>query len=66
MRGKIFVYKIRIAIAMLAGSAALVMLRLILQSRLHVVWLTVYTGGVLLLTLGAIAECYYGGRLNHR
>jgi uncharacterized membrane protein len=66
MRGRTFIYKIRIAFAMLAGGTALAILRALLQGRLHTIWLAAYTAGILLLSLGAIAEGYYGGRLNHR
>lgn len=66
MRGKIFIYKIRISIAMIAGSFLLSAVRAFFPEGLHEVWLLVYASGILMLMLGASAEGYYGGRLNHR
>ena len=66
MRGKIFIYKIRIAIGMMIGSVLIVVVRLLLPNEPHIVWMLIYTPGVFLLSLGAMAEGYYGGRLNHR
>ncbi len=33
---------------------------------LHNIWHSIYFIGVLFLLFGAVAEGYYGGRLNHR
>ncbi len=66
MKGKMFIYKIRIAFAMIALSVLLVIIRVVFPDALHEVWLWLYTLGVLLLMVGAMAEGYYGGRLNHR
>ncbi|MCL7489687.1 MAG: hypothetical protein M8357_16085 [Desulfobulbaceae bacterium] len=66
MRGKIFLYKIRIALAMLALSSGLVFNRLVFHPELHVVWMWLYAAGIALLLAGAMAEGFYGGRLNHR
>lgn len=66
MRGKMFLYKIRIAIGMIALSFALLIIRLEFHPQLHVVWMWVYAAGILFLLTGAMIEGYYGGRLNHR
>ena len=66
MKGKIFIYKIRIAFAMLAGSWVLVASRVFLKGWLQEIWLAAYAAGIILLALGSMAEGYYGGRLNHR
>lgn len=66
MRGKIFLYKIRIAGGMFFLSVALISTRLIFHPELHLVWIWGYAGGILLLLAGAMVEGFYGGRLNHR
>jgi uncharacterized membrane protein len=66
MRGKMFLYKIRIAIGMIALSIALILIRLLIHLQLHVVWMWIYAAGILLLLVGAMVEGFYGGRLNHR
>ncbi len=66
MKGKMFIYKIRIAFSMIAMSLLLVIVRSTFPDALHAVWLWLYALGTLLLLIGAMAEGYYGGRLNHR
>jgi hypothetical protein len=66
MKGRMFIYKIRIAFAMIALSVLLVAARSAFPRALHEEWLWLYALGTLLLMTGAIAEGYYGGRLNHR
>jgi len=66
MRGKMFLYKIRVAFAMLGLSFALVLARLLFPPPLHVVWLWLYAAGIASLLGGAMIEGFYGGRLNHR
>lgn len=66
MRGKIFIYKIRMAFGMIALSAALVIVRSAFPDTLHAAWLLLHALGTLLLLAGAVLEGYYGGRLNHR
>lgn len=63
---KTFIYKTRIAYAMLAVSIILIALRNIFLPAEHTIWHFVYAGGFVLLFIGALAEGYYGGRLNHR
>ena len=64
--GKVFLYKIKIAIAMFILSFLLVVVRFFLPENLHLLWMWLYPGGIFLLMLGSMAEGYYGGRLNHR
>jgi len=66
VRGKIFVPKIRIAYAMVGLSAALLIFRGFFVHTEHTLWHFVYGVGFVILFLGALAEGYYGGRLNHR
>ena len=70
MKGKLFLNKIGISIGMLGLSAVLIVFRLLyridLEAAAHDVWHYLYLGGITLLVLGAVAEGYYGGRLNHR
>lgn len=66
MRGKMFLYKIRIALGMIGLSFALILTRMIIPSQLHIVWLWSYFIGILLLLVGSMVEGFYGGRLNHR
>ena len=47
-------------------SFFLVIWRTIFARAPEDIWLTLYAVGVFLLLIGAIAEGYYGGRLNHR
>jgi len=70
IRGKIFTRKIRIAYAMMAISIVLVIYRSVIIVEnldiLHNLWHFFYFLGTTLLFFGAVAEGYYGGRLNHR
>ena len=70
LKGKIFLYKIRISLAMIVVSFLLVVLRTLMKvdslDILHNAWHAVYFLGLVLLVVGATAEGYYGGRLNHR
>jgi uncharacterized membrane protein len=65
-RGKLFLRKIRISYIMIGISIILVIWRSSFPDTLHSVWLGLYATGITLLLLGAMAEGYYGGRLNHR
>jgi uncharacterized membrane protein len=65
-RARLFIYKVRIAFAMTALSFGLVVFRAIFLRQLEGVWIASYSAGILILLIGAIAEGYYGGRLNHR
>jgi uncharacterized membrane protein len=66
MRGKMFLYKIRIAFGMIALNFALILIRLVFHPQLHSAWMWIYAVSVLLLLTGAMVEGFYGGRLNHR
>lgn len=66
MRGRMFLVKTRVAFAMTALSATLVLIRLLFPPPLHLAWMGSYTAGILLLMAGAFIEGYQGGRLNHR
>jgi hypothetical protein len=70
LHGRLFLNKIRISFVMLGISFILVIYRSLFKIEfldiLHNVWHAVYFVGALLLVVGAIAEGYYGGRLNHR
>jgi uncharacterized membrane protein len=70
LRSKLFMNKVQISFAMIVISFALVIYRSLFQFEvldiLHNLWHVIYFLGVILLTAGAIAEGYYGGRLNHR
>jgi len=66
MRGRMFLYKIRIAYGMLALSTALVFIRQMFHPQLHIAWMWIYAAGIILLLAGAMIEGFYGGRLNHR
>jgi uncharacterized membrane protein len=61
----LFRYKIRIAFAMLAFSIVLIIARGFLVRTEHNIWHFVFGVGFLLLFIAAMAEGYYGGRLNH-
>lgn len=69
-RIKLFLYKIRIAYAMIAVSIGVVVYQSAFPIGLLDVWHIYghlfYFTGVALLFLGAAAEGYYGGRLSHR
>ena len=69
-RVKLFLYKIRIAYAMMVVSIAMVVYQSMFPIGLLDIWHIYghlfYFAGVALLFLGAAAEGYYGGRLNHR
>ena len=63
---KTFLYKVWIGFAMLALSALLLFWRLaVVDPYADVAWHVAFAAGVFLLLLGAGAEGYYGGRLNH-
>jgi hypothetical protein len=67
LKSRIFSNKIRISFAMIGISFALAAYRGIgtmefVSFEQHAIYFT----GVTLLLLGAVAEGYYGGRLNHR
>jgi len=66
LRGKMFLYKIRVAIAMTVLSFAVVIARLLFPPPLQEVWLWLYAAAIVLLMVGAMVEGFYGGRLNHR
>jgi uncharacterized membrane protein len=65
-RARLFIYKVRIAFVMIALSFGLAIWRAAFHRQPEDVWLAVYSTGILLLLIGAMAEGYYGGRLNHR
>ena len=69
-RGRIFLYKIRISFVMIGISWFLVAYRSTFSVEFldifHNIWHLLYFVGILVLVAGAIAEGYYGGRLNHR
>jgi len=69
-RAKLFLYKIRIAYAMIVVSIAMVVYQSVFPIGLLDIWHVFghffYFTGVALLFLGAAAEGYYGGRLSHR
>ena len=62
----LFRYKIRIAFAMIALSIVLLIARAFLVNTEHNIWHIAFGICFLLLFIGAMAEGYYGGRLNHR
>lgn len=70
IRGKIFLRKIRISYAMIAISILLVIYQTVVPIDFldisHNFFHALYFLGVIMLLLGAVAEGYYGGRLNHR
>jgi len=63
---KIFRYKINISYAMIVLSLVLIGVRGYLVNKSHTIWHIVFTIGFVLLFIGAMAEGFYGGRLNHR
>jgi uncharacterized membrane protein len=69
-KSKLFINKIRISIAMIGISFALVIYRgtFLLENLniLHNVWHAIYFVGITLVVIGSIAEGHYGSRLNHR
>jgi hypothetical protein len=69
-RSKIFLSKIRISFTMIAISVALIVYRAIFVTDVidprHEIWHVLFYIGGTLLFLGAVAEGYFGGRLNHR
>jgi uncharacterized membrane protein len=69
LRSQLFLAKVRMSFAMLAISAFLVVLRILFEVEsldlMSPTWHAVYFSGVMLLVVGAIAEGYFGGRLNH-
>lgn len=70
IRGKLFLRKIRISHAMLAISTLLVIYQAVVPIEfldvLHNIFHALHFIGLTLLLLGALAEGYYGGQLNHR
>jgi hypothetical protein len=70
IKGKIFLSKIRISFAMIAVSIALIAYRSTFVTEdldvLHNAWHFLFYVGGTLLFVGAVAEGYFGGRLNHR
>ena len=66
MRGKMFLYKIRVALGMIVLSFVLIVIRLLYPPPLDPAWVWIYAAGILLLMIGAMIEGFYGGRLNHR
>jgi uncharacterized membrane protein len=70
LKSKLFTNKIRISFAMIAISFLLVIYRTVFEFEYldieHNLWHATYFIGVTLLMVLAIAEGYYGGRLNHR
>lgn len=65
-RVRLFINKTRISYAMLGLSFALVVWRTFWLPKEHYIWHYTFAVVVFLLMAGAIAEGYYGGRLNHR
>jgi hypothetical protein len=65
LKGKIFIYKISIAWAMLVISGIMLFIHAFLITR-HAIWHWTYTIGIVMLLIGSITEGFYGGRLNHR
>jgi hypothetical protein len=69
-KGKIFNNKIRISFAMIAVSIIMVLYRTIFVTDVidafHNFWHYLFYAGGALLFLGAVAEGFFGGRLNHR
>ena len=70
LRSTLFRNKIRISYAMLGISLLLVIYHTVLTVEslniMGTIWHTIYFIGTVLLVVGAMAEGYYGGRLNHR
>jgi uncharacterized membrane protein len=66
MRGRMFLYKIRVAFGMLTLSLLLILTRLVFPPPLDTAWIYIYAAGILSLLAGAMVEGFYGGRLNHR
>lgn len=66
MRGKMFLYKIRVALGMIVLSFTLILIRILFPPPLDPAWVWIYAAGILLLMVGAMVEGFYGGRLNHR
>lgn len=66
MRGKMFLYKIRVALGMMVLSFVLIVIRLLYPPPLDPAWVWIYAAGILVLLAGAMVEGFYGGRLNHR
>ena len=69
-KGKIFLNKIRISFAMIVVSIGMVIYRSTFVTEdldvLHNAWHFLFYVGGTLLFVGAVAEGYFGGRLNHR
>lgn len=69
-RSSTFDRKIRIAFIMIVISTVMVLYRAFFftdrQDILHDAWHLLFFVGTILLLIGATAEGYYGGKLNHR
>jgi hypothetical protein len=63
---KVFLHKIRISFAMMGLSTLLAIWHGLFPAEVHSAWHYVYFTGFISLFVGAMAEGYYGGRLNHR
>jgi len=63
---KIFRYKINISYSMIVLSLVLIGVRGYLVITSHTAWHIVFSLGFVLLFIGAMAEGFYGGQLNHR
>lgn len=70
LKSRLFNNKIKISYTMIGVSFALVIYRSLYYidhlDLVHNIWHIIYFVGITLLVIGAIAEGYYGGRLNHR
>ncbi len=70
IKGKIFLNKIRISFSMIVVSIGMVIYRSTFVTEdldvLHNAWHFLFYVGGTLLFVGAVAEGYFGGRLNHR
>ncbi len=64
--GQIFTYKSRIAYAMIFLSILASVWQIAFPAESHTIWHRIYTACIVLLLIGAGAEGFYGGRLNHR
>ncbi len=65
-RTRVFTYKIWIAFGMTILSAGLAIWHGAFPAEAHTFWHGLYFTGFVALLAGAIAEGYFGGRLNHR
>jgi uncharacterized membrane protein len=65
-RTRIFRNKIWISAGMVALSTILAIWHGLFPAEAHTIWHYLYFTGFVLLFFGAVAEGYFGGRLNHR